>query len=163
VPALPTFPTRPPPHRTQSLLRKLFWSEPIGTAEKWKEQFNRADKLEREGEVLRQKFTAEAERWGSLSKQCRSNEAEGIKLLMSISWPKPLRLSFGVDVDLGGRIALCTIEIPDFNTLQIVKQRKGSSLKSRLTWVPVSASEKKRATETVLFAMCIRTATLVAR
>jgi hypothetical protein len=104
----------------------------MGTAEKWKEQFNRADKLEREGEVLRQKFTAEAERWVSLSKRCRSNEPEGIKLLMSIShgqhWlPKSLRLSFDVDVDLGGRIALCTTEIPDFNTLQIVKQRKGSS------------------------------------
>jgi hypothetical protein len=63
-------------------------------------------------------------------KRCRSNEPEAIKLLMSIShvrhWlPEPLRLSFEMDVDLSGRIALCTIEIPDFNTLQIVKQRKG--------------------------------------
>jgi restriction system protein len=167
VPAFPPFPTRPPPHQPQSLLRKLFWSEPIGTAEKWEEQFNRADELEREGEVLRQKFMAEAERWVSLTKRCRSNESEAIKLLMSIShgqhWlPEPLRLSFEADVDLSGRIALCTIEIPDFNTLQIVKQRKGSSLRSRLTWVPVSASEKKRASETVLFAMCIRAAALVA-
>jgi HJR/Mrr/RecB family endonuclease len=163
LPAFPAFPTRPPPHQPQSLLRKLFWREPIGTAEKWEEQFNRADKLEREGEVLRQKFMALAERWVSLPKQCRSNDPEAIKLLMSIShgrhWlPKPLRLSFDVDVDLSGRIALCTIEIPDFNTLQIVKQRKGS----RLKWVPVSASEKKRATETFLFAICIRAAALVA-
>jgi hypothetical protein len=100
------------------------------SAEKWEEQFNRANKLEREGEVLRQKFTAEAERWVYLQKRCRSNEPEAIKLLMSIShvrhWlPEPLRLSFEMDVDLSGRIALCTIEIPDFNTLQIVKQRKG--------------------------------------
>jgi HJR/Mrr/RecB family endonuclease len=164
LPAFPTFPTRPPQHRPQSLLGKLFRPEPIGTAEKWKEQFNRADKLEREGERLRQKFTAEAERWVSLQKRCRSNEPEAIKRLMSIShgrhWlPKPLRLSSNVDVDLSGRIALCTIEIPDFNTLQTVKQRKGAR---STTWVPVSASEKKRASETVLFAMCIRAAALVA-
>ena len=80
---------------------------------------------------------------------------------MSIShvrhWlPDPLQKSFEVDIDTDARVALCTIGIPDFNSLNIVKKRGKSS-----DWVAVSANEKKRATETILYALCLRAAYLI--
>ncbi|UGX99086.1 restriction endonuclease [Bradyrhizobium barranii subsp. barranii] len=56
------------------------------------------------------------------------------------------------------RILLCEIEIPDFATLRITKLRGKSS-----DWVDVSAAEKKRLCETLVFALCIRAAYLTAQ
>ena len=114
LPAFPGFPTRSPPHQPQSLLHKIFWSEPAGTAEQWKAVFEHANKLEREGENLRSKFEAQAARWKKLREECVSNERQAIRLLMSISnvrhpLPKLLQRAFDVDIDLNARIALCTV------------------------------------------------------
>jgi len=59
-------------------------------------------------------------------------------------------------------MALCTIQIPDFATLQIVKEKGGRS-RLRDSWHDVSATEKKRTTETILYSLCIRAAYLVAK
>jgi restriction system protein len=56
------------------------------------------------------------------------------------------------------RILLCEIEIPDFAALRITKLRGKSS-----DWVDVSAAEKKRLCEILVYALCIRAAYLTAR
>ena len=74
--------------------------------------------------------------------------------------PQVLQSDLRIDLDLGARIALATIDVPDFNLLAIVKERAGSRTTS---WQNVSATQKRRATETLLYALCIRAAYLVAR
>jgi len=73
--------------------------------------------------------------------------------------PKPLSLAFNVDIDFPSRIGLCTIDIPDFAHLPIAK-RRGKSWK--FEWVAVSAAEKKRCAETLLYSLCLRAVYLVA-
>ena len=73
--------------------------------------------------------------------------------------PKLLQRAFDVDIDLNARIALCTVAIPDFQSLNIVKKRANSR---RANWVLVSPAEKRRATETILYALCVRAACLIA-
>jgi restriction system protein len=73
--------------------------------------------------------------------------------------PRALQSDLKIDLDLDARIALATIEVPDFNSLAIVKQRAGSR---RTGWQSVPLNQKRRATETLLYALCIRAAYLVA-
>jgi restriction system protein len=57
------------------------------------------------------------------------------------------------------RILLCEIEIPDFAALRITKLRG----KSYSDWIDVTAAEKKRLCETLVYALCIRAAYLTAQ
>jgi restriction system protein len=66
--------------------------------------------------------------------------------------PASLAGVFEVDIDFVARVALCTIAIPEFSGLQIVK--RGDVL--------VSATAAKRARETILYSLCLRAAHLVA-
>jgi restriction system protein len=117
---------------------------------------------------LRQRFqdqyTADAERLDALRRDCLANEPAGIQAMMNLThvrhWlPQPLSLAFNVDVDVPSRIGLCTIEIPDFAHVPIVKLR-GKSWQPN--WVSVSVTEKKRCSETILYSLCLRAAYLVA-
>ena len=74
--------------------------------------------------------------------------------------PEALQLSFETEIDPAARVALCTIEIPDFASLNVVKLR-GKSWNS--DWTSVSATEKKRVTEAILYCQCLRAAYLVAK
>ncbi|HTV31495.1 MAG TPA: restriction endonuclease [Methylocella sp.] len=56
--------------------------------------------------------------------------------------------------DVGSRVALCTIEVPDLANLPFVKKRT--------KWVPASESDRKQASERIVHALCIRAAYLVA-
>jgi hypothetical protein len=56
------------------------------------------------------------------------------------------------------RMLLCEIEIPDFAALRITKLRGKSS-----DWVDISAADKKRLCETLVYALCIRAAYLTAQ
>ncbi len=166
MPAMPQFPSRPSTDGGFFLFRPKPKPGELNNREK-RELI--ADRLQQRVETLQQEieadFRKEAERLATLRNACVANDVQAIKLLMSIShlrhWlPAPLRHPFDFDIDQGARIALCTIEIPDFNSLNIVKKR-GSSL--RANWLPVSPSEKKRLTETILYSLCIRSLYLVAQ
>lgn len=112
-------------------------------------------------------FKKDSDQLASLHQACKSNDPQAIRLLMSLSHrrhplPTKLQRSFETDLDPAARIALCTIQIPDFATLQIVKEKGGRS-RWRERWHDVSVTEKKRATETLLYSLCIRAAYLVAK
>jgi restriction system protein len=172
IPKFPPPPQRPPLEQPPSFLRKLF-SRPDPAAmtdQQKKEQLQRSKKLRDESEALRNKFEAQAGRWKTLRANCEANDKAAIKFLMSISnirhpLPRRLQAAFDVEIDLEARIALATIEIPDFNSLAIVKPRQRASRSSFYTlpdWQPVNASEKKRAIESVLYSLPIRAACLIA-
>jgi len=57
-------------------------------------------------------------------------------------------------------VALCTIEVPDFKRLSIVKKR-GDSWRAK--WLPVSATDKRKSNENILYSLCLRAAYLVAK
>lgn len=174
LPSFPLFPKRPPdlpkvPHPPKPLWRKLILGEAdipeveVPTSEEKRQILRRAEALHQKATDLKLKFFAEASKCQSLKEGCAENKEASIKILMSMSrllqWvPKPVRLTFDVDIDLGARIALCTIEIPDFSSLEIMKMRQGAR---QTTWVRVSSAEKNRATEIILYSLCIRAACLV--
>ena len=64
----------------------------------------------------------------------------------------PAESDFALDVD--SRVALCTFELPDFTKLPIVKKNA--------KWTAASEAQRKRASDHILHALCIRAAYLVA-
>ena len=64
----------------------------------------------------------------------------------------PLQFDFALDVD--SRVALCTFELPDFTKLPIVKKST--------KWTAASEAQRRRASDHILHALCIRAAYLVA-
>ena len=86
-----------------------------------------------------------------------ANDPEAIRRLMSVSHvrhslPACLAQAFDVDIDFSARVALCTVEIPDFANFQVVKRRNAAA----------SAAEGRRVLETMLYSLCLRAAHLVA-
>ena len=172
--ALPVFPSLPPQPRADQplpLWRRLFWAPPkssLPPPEK-KAQVERASKLQGESEALRVKFTTQANAWVAVKQGCKAGEPEAIKTLMKVAnWahplPQVLQSDLRIDLDLGARIALATIDVPDFNLFAIVKERAGSRKTRRQSvWQSVPPNQKRRATETLLYALCIRAAYLVAK
>lgn len=70
--------------------------------------------------------------------------------------PSPLPQNVTIATDFESKIALCTIELPDFARLSIV--RRDRNYKE----IPVSQAEKKRSSERLLYFLCIRAAYLTA-
>ena len=166
---LPVFPSLPPQPSVDELLplwRRIFWAPPkscLSPVEK-QAQVERASKLQGESEALLRKFATQANRWVKVKQDCKAGEPEAIKILMKVAnmahpLPQPLQSDLKIDLDLDARIALATIDVPDFNSLAIVKQRGGSR---KTGWQSVPSNQKRRATETLLYALCIRAAYLVA-
>jgi restriction system protein len=125
----------------------------------------RVEELERKSQKLRQQFETqfqkEATELEGLRRSCAANDPAAIRLLMVISHlrhqlPAALQLSFETEIDPAAHVALCTIEIPDFASLKVVKPRGAY-------WTNVSAAEKKRTTEAILYCQCLRAAYLVAK
>jgi hypothetical protein len=73
--------------------------------------------------------------------------------------PKALLTPLEVEFDETARVVLCTIEIPNFASIPIVKKR-GDSYRAK--WLPVSVTEKRRVHETILYSLCLRAAYLAA-
>lgn len=91
----------------------------------------RADKLQHRGQLLREQFEdqykLEAERLSKLKEACVANEPSSIDVLMAISnvrhlLPEPLVGPFEIDFD--SRVALCTIQIPDFRSFKNCKEAR---------------------------------------
>jgi hypothetical protein len=99
----------------------------------------RAEKLQCKLHELRQQFAqqflTEGERLTELLRGCLENDIDAIRSLMKMTHvrhplPTPLHKSLEFDLDRSGRIALCTVEIPDFAVLGIVRKR-GDSWKAK--------------------------------
>lgn len=152
VPKFPEFPARPVEKASAQYKYTVERAASLeDQAIKLKEQFDK-------------QFSAEAEQLGSLRDACLASDPAAIRLLMIISHlrhelPLALRLAFETEVDVNSRVALCTIDIPDFSALSVVKPggRNNNQVKS------VSASEKGRVLELMLYSLCLRAAFLVAR
>jgi HJR/Mrr/RecB family endonuclease len=166
LPVFPSPPLQPPADQPLPLWRRIFWAPPkscLSPVER-QAQVERASKLQSESEALRLKFATQANRWVRVKQGCKAGEPEAIKVLMKVAnmahpLPEALQSDLKIDLDLGARIALATIDVPDFNSLAIVKERTGSR---KTGWQTVLSNQKRRATETLLYALCIRAAYLVA-
>jgi Restriction endonuclease len=172
LPVLPSLPPQPPADQPLSLWRRIFFLTPpkssLSPLEK-QAQVERASKLQGESEALRQKFAEQANHWVRIKQDCNAGEPQAIKVLMKVAntahpLPQVLQSDLRIDLDLGARIALATIDVPNFNSFAIVKGRAGSrKTRWQTVWQSVPPSQKRRATETLLYALCIRAAYLVAR
>jgi restriction system protein len=98
-----------------------------------------------------------------IQQRCEANDLNAVRFMMNLSHarhplPTDLHLPMGFDFDQSSRVLLCSITVPDFAQLQIVKSRG----KSRDA-VPVTPKERKELNETLLYSLCIRTAFLAAQ
>lgn len=152
LPTLPGLPTRP--------------TEPRPDWHRYTEE--KAEKLEHRLSELRQsfetKYHTECEELNALRHDCIRGEATAICLLMKLAhvrhpFPVALHGPLDVHIDLGARIILCSVELPDFASLTVVRKR-GASWKAK--WSPVSVVERRRAAETILHSLCLRVAYLTA-
>jgi restriction system protein len=108
-----------------------------------------------------QQFMSDSERVMAIIDGCQRNDINAINDLMKTTNNRHylencLRGSFETDIDLGGRIILINIEVPDFSGINIEKFNNNTYKTS-----PVSASDKKRSFEAILYSLCIRAAYLV--
>ncbi|WP_229182378.1 restriction endonuclease [Bradyrhizobium oropedii] len=129
----------------------------------------RASKAEAKAQQLFEQFLdqykREATQLAQLKQACEQGDDAALRLLMSISHVRHhlhplLMLAFDVEIDQPSRVILTTVRVPDFKQLPIVKPKGSKSWNS--DWTLVSAAERKRATETLLYALCLRAAYLVA-
>jgi restriction system protein len=100
-----------------------------------------------------------------VQERCTKNDYDAVRFLINLSHarqplPSVLRKAWNVDIDNDSRILLCTFEIPDFGPLSILKKR-GQSYNAKFS--PVSAAERKRSTETLIYSLCLRAAYLAAK
>jgi restriction system protein len=114
--------------------------------------------------AFQSKFTEEHQKLERLRQHCIAGKPEAINLLMKVSHirhplPSVLLKAFETNLDLSARVILCGVEIPDFAGLSIVRKR-GTSYKAK--WQPVSATERRRSVETILYGLCLRAAYLAA-
>lgn len=149
IPDFPAYPTEPQPQ----------WQ--TYTAE-------RAEKMKLKREQLvgafQRKSHAEIAQLAKLKQGCCNRDPAAIRIMMVTSHIRhplapPLRREFDVEIDFVNRIALCTVEIPDFAALLVVNKR-GTTSKAK--WLPVSIAERRRSIATLLYALCIRASYLTA-
>jgi restriction system protein len=158
----PKFPSLPtPPALTLSL--------PSDVAEMAKDLTKRFESLKSRLAAKRAGIEAEIMidrvRTEGLRERFSQGDQEAIRSVLSLvlqrhALPPPLVHTPHLDCDFDDRIILCTIEVPDFAKLSIVAKRAGSY---RAKWLPIAASAKRKASETILLSMSIRTAYLIAR
>jgi restriction system protein len=123
------------------------------------------DKTAAMQEEFEKKFQDIKAQLQAVQERCAANDYEAVRFLINLSHarqplPSILRKSWKIDIDHNSRILLCTFEIPDFSSLEIVKKR-GRSWKAEFS--PVSAAERKRSTETIIYSLCLRAAYLAAK
>lgn len=125
LPVFPSPPLQPPADQPLPLWRRIFWAPPkscMSPVER-QAQVERASKLQSESEALRLKFATQANRWVRVKQDCKAGEPEAIKVLMKVANmahppPEALQSDLKIDLDLGARIALATIDVPDSTRLQ---------------------------------------------
>lgn len=114
-------------------------------------------------EVLSPPFFPDIARAATIAVACKQGDLAAIRTLMQIilrGHPLPWPLAKeGSDfaLDVVARVALCTVEVPDFTKLPIVK------MGANWNWTDASEAQRKLASQGVLHALCIRAAYLVAK
>ena len=127
-------------------------------------EWTRKSAKELEGKIepkrleLERLFAEDAAEIEKLRRCCAINDLEAIHRLMELTHVRhyvhsKLRGDLRFDLDLSAKIALCTIDIPDFSKLSIAKQDGKRTL--------VSVAERKRCLERILYALTLRAAYLV--
>jgi restriction system protein len=128
----------------------------------------KAEKLERQFlarfEQLSQQFQSETDALEKIRQRCVLEDPEAVIKLMDIALrrhplPKLLRRPAEYHPDFSARLFLATIEVPNFANISIVRKR-GSSWNAKPQLV--SATERKRCLEAILYALAIRAAYLIA-
>ncbi|BDV36718.1 restriction endonuclease [Methylocystis iwaonis] len=175
IPALPSLPaeaTAPVSQPAPSFFSRIFGekrqpenqvSAPAAAILKRFEELSR--RREEVAQNLQRKLRAEVVELEQIRQACLSKDPAAIRRLMELSFlrhPLPTALSMPASfyLDVPSRIALCTIQIPDFSHLTIVRKRSDSW---KAKWLSVGAAERKRSTEAILYSLCLRAAYLVAK
>ena len=127
---------------------------PPGTPPDWLYFRGDAGELHKRGCELRVQIedhfkTANAD-LSNLRTGIAASDPEAIRRLMRLSHtrhklPAFFAKDFDVDIDFLARVALCTVEIPDFTDLEIVKQRRAV----------VSVTGRRQALDTILYSLCL--------
>jgi restriction system protein len=169
IPEFPSFPKRPNtlvPTQKFSIFNKPSYPDSSGYDPKIiaKEQ-RLKDKTTEKLNEFDKKFQDIKAQLHAVQERCAANDYDAVRFLINLSHtrqplPSILRKAWNVDIDHRSRVLLCTFEIPDFSSLKIVKQR-GQSWDAKFT--PVSAAERKRSTEMLIYSLCLRAAYLAAK
>ena len=127
----------------------------------YKDTLSRRERLSSLRKRILSRRERDETRCEQLHARCRSGDPAAIHDLLSLTFtrhrlPKPLPPSVTFALDFETKIALCTIEAPDFARLSIVRRSRNWE------WIPVSKAEKKRSSERLLYSLCIRAAYLTA-
>jgi restriction system protein len=149
VPQVPARPQEPPPEWDR-------YTEP------------RVTRLTAKAEEIRSNFRRRHEREVKLAvalyQGCTARNVNCLEKLVELSlerhyMPVPLYRDSTAKIDEGARVVLVTIEVPDFSRLPVVKKR-GNSWTAK--WQSVSATEKPKLNEKLLYSLCLRAAYLAA-
>lgn len=116
-------------------------------------------------ERYRQDYRNAQVQFEALQRRCEANDYEAIRLLIKFcherhDLPAVFRKAWEVDIDQTSRVALCSVEIPDFNSIAILKK---SDDRWKAKAASVSAKERGRLNETIIYSLCLRAAYLVAK
>lgn len=108
-------------------------------------------------------FQSDIKMLEALSQGYASGEPKFVEYLSSLSLtrhylPRALRGPATVYYDAKSRTILCEPQIPNFSNIKFQKQRSAKSFEL----VPAGPSDKKKASEAVLYSTCIRAAYLIA-
>jgi len=120
-------------------------------------------KTESKRRELEEKSEAIKHQLDEIRLRCEADDFNAVRFMMNLSHarhplPGPIQLPIRFDIDQSSRVVLCSITVPDFARLPIVK-RRGKSHET----VPVTPRERKALSETLLYSLCIRAAFLAAQ
>ena len=173
IPDFPKFPDRPstgiPTEKPLSVLGMSFGAPKPVTKDGFSPKILEKERqLLEQTEALRQRFQREYRnaqpQFRALQQRCEANDYEAIRFLVKFCHerhylPAVFRKAWEVDIDRT-RVALCSIEIPDFHSLAILKKTE-DLWKAKAASVP--ATERRRLNETIIYSLCLRSAYLVAK
>ena len=122
------------------------------------------EKAENKRLQFEQKYGVIERQLNEVRERCEANDLNAVRFMLNLSHarhrlPAALPSSITFDFDQPSRLLLCSIAIPDFAQLPLVKQRGGSSYNT----VPVTPKERKALSETLLYSLCIRAAFLASQ
>ena len=173
VPNFPSPPDRPetsPPVQKPTVGFSIFgspWRAPKHNVDA--KIIEQEEELREKAATLRQRFEqkyqAAKSQLEAVRSRCVANDYGAVRTLINLSHarhelPYVFRRFWETDFDQASRILLCTFELPDFSSLEIFKVRDNSR---NAKPVAVSAAERKRLNETIVYSLCLRAAYLASK
>ncbi|WP_161495372.1 restriction endonuclease [Bradyrhizobium sacchari] len=171
LPEFPSLPSRPndfipaaPPTGLRSIFSKPPPPAPRGFSPEILEKEARLiQKTADKRSAFQRKHEAIAHQLTEVRTRCEADDLDAVRFMMNLAHarnhlPAAIHRPIQFDFDQSSRVLLCSIEIPDFAKLPIVK-RRGKSYE----YVPVAPKERKVLNEALLYSLCIRAAFLAAQ